>query len=251
MLPRLSILVRLLLLLAVPLAALMIVGLSGLASINATGATTAELQTRLQLQAQLEELRDATNAATQSGNAWLNSQTDTKTSLETLSAARSRFEKATDAYIQALPANERQSAEQALKPTLAAVGAALGRLQDSMLDNNAAAARVVMMTDLSSAAATANERIATIQSADRERTQRIINATQARGSSFFTLNAVLGFSGLALALLFGFYIGRSITAPVQKLTDTVRAVAAGNIDARAKVGGYDEIGVLGDALDKL
>lgn len=255
MLPRLSILVRLLLLLAVPLAALMIVGLSGLASINATGATTAELQARLQLQTKLEELRDATNGAAQPGNAWLNAQMETKEALETLSAGRSRFEKATDDYLQALNVsaggNERQAAQSELKPLLDAVGAGLARLQESIMDNNNAAARAVLMTELGAATRSAAEKMNALQAADRERTQRIIAATQARGSSFFALNAVLGFAGLALALLFGYYIGRSITAPVQKLTETVRAVAAGNIDARAKVGGFDEIGVLGDALDKL
>lgn len=255
MLPRLSILVRLLLLLAVPLAALMIVGLSGLASINATGATTAELQTRLQLQSHLEELREATNAAAQPVNAWLNAQMETRGALEALSAGRSRFEKATETYLQALNANmrgnERQAVQSELKPTLDAVGAALARLHDAMLDNNAAVARTIMTTDLGATTRNATGKMAEIQSADRERTQRVIAATQARGDSFFMLNAVLGFAGLALALLFGYYIGRSITAPVQKLTETVRAVAAGNIDARAKVGGYDEIGVLGDALDKL
>jgi len=46
-------------------------------------------------------------------------------------------------------------------------------------------------------------------------------------------------------------IGNSVTAPLQKLTGVAKKVASGNLDARAEVTTGDEIGILGDTLNKM
>jgi methyl-accepting chemotaxis protein len=251
MLPRLSIPLRLLLLLAVPLAALLIVGLAGLASINATGTTTAQLQVRLQQSAQLDELSDSINSLSRIGAAWSSNQHDTKQTLDDLNVTRTRIEKTSESYFSSLQGRSLAQAEANLKPALEVMATKVAKFQDGVMDNTAAPLRAALNAEFSAATDAANAQTAQLLAADRESTQRIIAALQSRGDSFFALNAVLGFVGLGLALLFGYYIGRSITVPIHKITATVQAVAAGQLDARAKIAGFDEIGSLGNALDRL
>lgn len=59
---------------------------------------------------------------------------------------------------------------------------------------------------------------------------------------------------LGLALLAGFIatrLARGVNQPIERLAHTVRELSAGNMDARAKLSGQDELGQLGSALDQL
>jgi len=56
---------------------------------------------------------------------------------------------------------------------------------------------------------------------------------------------------LSVAGLASYGIGNSVTAPLQKLTGVAKKVASGNLDARAEVTTGDEIGILGDTLNKM
>ena len=57
---------------------------------------------------------------------------------------------------------------------------------------------------------------------------------------------LLSVSGLA-----SYGIGSSVTAPLEKLTNVAKEVAAGNLDARAEVATGDEIGILGNTLNNI
>ncbi len=57
--------------------------------------------------------------------------------------------------------------------------------------------------------------------------------------------------GLALAVVLGVYIRRSIVQPVELIKATVTAVEAGNTQARTGMFGQDELAGLGSALDHL
>lgn len=56
---------------------------------------------------------------------------------------------------------------------------------------------------------------------------------------------------LSVAGLASYGIGNSITAPLEKLTNVARDVAAGNLNARADVITGDEIGILGNTLNSM
>jgi GAF domain-containing protein/HAMP domain-containing protein len=56
---------------------------------------------------------------------------------------------------------------------------------------------------------------------------------------------------LSVAGLASYGIGSSITAPLEKLTNVAKDVAAGNLDARAEVTTGDEIGILGSTLNSM
>jgi twitching motility protein PilJ len=57
--------------------------------------------------------------------------------------------------------------------------------------------------------------------------------------------------GALLAAGLGILIYRSISQPITKISDTVRAVSDGDYSVRSRVEGQDELGELGDAFDKL
>ncbi|HEU4602905.1 MAG TPA: HAMP domain-containing methyl-accepting chemotaxis protein, partial [Steroidobacteraceae bacterium] len=244
--------IRLLLLLAVPLAALMVVGLAGLATINATGTTTVELQARLAQQDQLDVMRDAARAdlLTALNGVSMNATNATK-ALDKLNEARTRFQAAAAAYVERAPEFRHDRAAATIKPIQEQFTRAVGAFENALLDENLPALRAALSGEPGTVMQQVIEQVDALRADERNGATQLIDRSRERGDSFFTLNAILGFVGLGLALLFGYYIGRSITAPVESLTATVRDVAAGNIEARSNVSGYDEIAVLGAALDQL
>jgi signal transduction histidine kinase/DNA-binding response OmpR family regulator len=67
------------------------------------------------------------------------------------------------------------------------------------------------------------------------------------GQRILFLEAVL----LAVGLLGSYWLARSFTQPIRKLTETATAVASGNLEARADIPSRDEIGVLAGAFNHL
>jgi len=252
MLSRLSIPVRLLLLLAVPLAALMIVGLTGLTSINATNATTQELQARLAQQVQLEAMRNTLGTSVlAAANGVAMASVSASDAMQALNKSRSDFEEAGAAFIAGAPDYRRDRTDAAIRPILEDFAGLMSEFENGLLDDDTAVIRGAITGEWGAEAQRILSELSKVLESERGAADRLVTSARERGGAFFSLNAVLGFAGLGLALLFGFYIGRSITTPVRELTATVQAVAAGDIEARSRLSGYDEIATLGGALDHL
>ena len=62
---------------------------------------------------------------------------------------------------------------------------------------------------------------------------------------------VLGGIALVLGLLFAMIAGNGITARLRRLADDAARLEAGQLDHRSTVGGRDEVGVLGNALNRM
>lgn len=252
MLSRLSIPVRLLLLLFVPLAALLIVGLAGLATINAANTATQDLQARLAQQVKLEAMRETVRRSVLGvANGVAMANLNPEEALRRLEGARHDFEAAATAFIAGAAPSHRGLAQSSIQPVLRDFARFVDQLESTLRHEDEASSREAAASALGTEALVMVDSLGKILARERAASDHLIAAERQGGEAFFTLNASLALAGLVLALLFGFYIGRSITAPVRNLTATVRAVAAGNIEARARLAGYDEIAELGAALDRL
>src|SRR5215471_9583041 len=152
MLSRLAIQIRLLLLLAVPLAALLIVGLSGLASINASGATTEELQRRLNNQMHIEALRDSVRGdLLETAQGVAQGRLSIVQALERVAKAKSHFDTDSAAYYAGHDGIARTRAEEALRPLLERAEQLRATLESALSDNNLSAIRA-MSSDTESTA---------------------------------------------------------------------------------------------------
>ena len=68
---------------------------------------------------------------------------------------------------------------------------------------------------------------------------------------FFNQSIIVMVAGLAVAILLGFFIYRSIKQPVNVISRTVGKVSDGDFYARTNLSGNDELGELGKAFDNL
>lgn len=68
---------------------------------------------------------------------------------------------------------------------------------------------------------------------------------------FFNASAAIMVFGLFFASLLGYIIYRSISLPIESISQTVNKVAQGDYYARTKISGRDELGQLGSAFDGL
>src|SRR5262245_5151055 len=174
MLSRLSIPVRLLLLIAVPLAALMIVGLAGLASINATTATTLDLQARLAQQVALEKMRDSVRADLLGAmNGVAISKLNPTQGLRQLTAARDAYRVAADAYVAAMPPERRERASQRVKPIVDALGGVSSEFENALMDDNVASVRTSVMGAGGAALQGVIEEIDTLLASERAASGRL------------------------------------------------------------------------------
>ena len=73
----------------------------------------------------------------------------------------------------------------------------------------------------------------------------------ATNKTFFRASAAIMGFGLLFSSLLGYIIFRSISLPIQQISNTVKEVAGGDYYARTKLSGYDELGQLGSAFDGL
>lgn len=251
MLSRLSITLRLLLLILVPVLALVIVGIAALASVGAsTSAITAysrtsqnvvslrDLQTELQV-----NLLGTVQQAAAGTVAW-------GQALESLRQSREVVAESFPAAIDAL-SGIAPDTRASLTDSVAIIDRSYAQAEQALENINPDAVRSLLSSGF---AQRVNDSLSLLVSAsDRERqnAEFILSQTSSRSITYMLVNAGLGFFGLIAALILGFYIARSITQPVLNLTQVVKRVAEGDLSSRAHLSGFDEVTQLGDGLDQL
>lgn len=75
--------------------------------------------------------------------------------------------------------------------------------------------------------------------------------TEGRLRNFLVIGTSTLLLGTLLTALLGYLIYKSIDDSLEKLTNTVRAIAAGNINARARLTGKNELAELGENFDRM
>lgn len=251
MLSRLSIALRLLLLILVPVLALVIVGIAALASVEASTKAIAAFDRSNQNVLALQDLSDEltrnllspVNEVAAGVSNWFNA-------LERLRSSRAEISERFENSLSGL-SNLPEELQNQLGATESLVDRAYAQaeqaLETSSLDNVRALLSAGFPQRVQESVAILN------QASDRERNnaQLILAQTRSRSNTYMLVNAGLGFAGLIAALILGYYIARSITEPVQSLSHVVRRVAEGDLSSRAHLSGYDEVAQLGSGLDQL
>ncbi len=69
--------------------------------------------------------------------------------------------------------------------------------------------------------------------------------------SLSTVLLIIGLAGGIIGLFFGVLVSRSLTAPLQRLSDAARAVGARNLSQRVKVEGTDEVKDMANAFNEM
>ena len=81
--------------------------------------------------------------------------------------------------------------------------------------------------------------------------ESLFQNTIATNKLFFNATTASMALGLLLAVLLGYVIYRSISGPINRISDTVKKVAEGDYHARTDISGVDELARLGAAFDGL
>ncbi|MCA1778561.1 MAG: methyl-accepting chemotaxis protein [Xanthomonadaceae bacterium] len=263
MLSRLSIALRLLLLILVPVAALVIVAMSALASIQASANATAAFERESSGVLQLERLgREVQAGLLQPVAEFAAGMISPNEAAERLGQAQTQVEQqfsTVEPVFESIDAEQRQN----LFDDRIALELAFGRAIDYVEDSRPAMTDPMMpnSSEPSLLALPEPQWIAAISQiidrVDTARTQvqanadRIRSLSEARDAQFMGINAGLAVFGLLMALTLGYFIARSITTPVQRMTYVVGRVAGGDFSSRVQLSGQDEIAQLGNALDRL
>lgn len=252
MLSRLSISLRLLLLILVPVAALLIVAMSSLASIQAGSVAASRFADEIGAVASVERLnRDIAVevfeplAEYEAGR------------LSAVAAADRLMEARRSAEARLLPL-QRQLEGLIVGPEILsriaelAPVAQIEQLVDTLRTVDAAApGEAASLAPRMNSLRSLLEGLGGVAATLQENAERTRELSLERDQQFMIVNATIGVIGLVLALLMGYYIARSITQPVQQMTGVVERVGQGDYSSRSELSGFDEIAQLGRALDQL
>jgi len=88
-----------------------------------------------------------------------------------------------------------------------------------------------------------------LSAAVSERAAAITRSVSQNVSSAISLLAVIGIVGLIVAVLITWWLVRSITRPLARMTDAAERIAAGEVDVEVDASGNDEIGRLARAFE--
>ncbi len=252
MLNRLKIGPRLVLLIAVQTLVLAIVGTTAVAGLRFAATTTAALNGNVIEQVKLNQLNEALRGdlLTTVGEV-ASGKTGWAQGREDLRAARNLIVNNWDEYKEDRTPAEVRAIEEALSDEFHQVLTALDRL-----DTIFAGADTAMLTRFSEQDLPKLVSPFLTEVNERVNEQQLLGedlfADSLKENRHFLYNSVaIMAAGLLLAGLLGYFIYRSITRPIARISGTVEQVAQGNYYARTQVRGSDELGELGQAFDTL
>ncbi|GAB4189081.1 MAG: hypothetical protein Tsb002_15790 [Wenzhouxiangellaceae bacterium] len=251
MLSRLSIVLRLLLLVLVPVLALIIVGIAALASVQASAVALNSFNTTNEQVVEVQALRldISQNLLLPVSNAVAGLASPGQ-ALQQVNLGRVAVAEKLTA-LQSATTDLTPGLEDRLALAVDSVDRAFAQAQQSLQAADAEAARGLLVSGFNQRVNDALDTLAAIGDQQQAVSELILTQSRQRNQSFMLVNAGLGLLGLVAALVLGYYIARSITVPVQRMTQVVRSVAQGDLSSRSRLDGYDEVAQLGRGLDQL
>ena len=252
MIRNLTIRTRLLLLIVVQIFVLLIVGGTGLFSLNSATQSMAKLNRNIDNQVDVNRLAEivrtglisTTNDVSVGAISWEEGR-------QRLAKAQENFEQAWQTYLASLSPEEAEFAQDLHQLTRADVATAFTQLGSLFESRDRSRLNLFLTNEYNDLV---DPYFATLQAqATQQQMVAAEDTLQAQENSRVLLFSSLAIAaaGIFLAILMSTLFYRSISRPVRLIADTVHEVASGNYNARTQIQGQDELGQLGQAFDQL
>ncbi len=243
---------RLLVLMGVQLLLLLAVGVSTLIALNNATKTETKLKGLVEDQASINSLaetvqEDLTKVVV---DPYLGSITWEEAG-ERLSAAKTRFEKIWKEAFVGLSPDELKAVQEAHSKTLVGIRTVYEEVRLAIEERDRNRLFSLLVNDYEALTAPYFNALADRSVQHKTTSETAFQEAFEQSQLFFYAILASIILGALLAGGLGLLIYRSISQPITKISDTVRAVSDGDYSVRSQVEGQDELGELGDAFDKL
>lgn len=165
--------------------------------------------------------------------------------------SRQKLDQAWQEYLSQVPAQEQANVQQRYSHTLQQVRQAYDDMLALGQDQSRGQLELFMLNDLDYLTAPFLQQLQQEIAAQRQHAAESFSVFESRNWTFlFTLLGLFA-AGVALAVLMGWGIRRSIVDPVNQVMNTVKKINDGDYTARSELQGTDEIAELSAALDSM
>ncbi|QQS54786.1 MAG: HAMP domain-containing protein [Candidatus Competibacteraceae bacterium] len=243
---------RLFLLLLVPLVILLIIGIDAYIGLVAANKVFTKIDKELSeinfftsLSATVRtDLQEVANGVSYGTISW--EEADRR-----LVSAKPEFERIWNGYLATAEEARKEITQDTFGPEVANITQAFEELQSLVKGRDHARLTLYLENELSGLTVSFFDALQALTLTTQQEAQEGLENTAQANDRFLTLLTILGIAGILFSGLLGFYIYRSISTTLQRLTGTVQGVTAGDFTIRSAVTGSDELATLGQAFDRL
>lgn len=252
MFSNLRISTRLLLLILVQVAVLVTIAVAGLVIVNASGNSMTVLNQSIIDQRDVgrlsevvrSELVNTTNEMSLGTITWEEGR-------ERLAEAKSNFEGRWNQYIAALAADEAEFVQDLHGSSLENIRTAINELAVLFESRDRNRLNLFITNDFNEMVEPYFDLLQARSGQQQVASERSFLQAQGANQRFLLGTLIIGAIGILIVAVLGFIIYRSISSPIERISDTVQRISAGDYDVRTEMTGNDEVSELGTALDRL
>ena len=168
-----------------------------------------------------------------------------------IAESKKLFQQDWQAYLDHMPASERDSVAQDYAASLANLNSAYDAMLSLGEQQSRGQLELFILNDLDYLTAPFLQKLQTHISDQRQQAEIYFDVFSNRNVIFLASLLVLFAAGIGLAIFLGWTIRRSIVDPVNRVMETVKQVNDGDYSARTDLRGTDEIAELSTALDSM
>ena len=243
---------RLILLIGILLVMLLAVGVAAVFGLNAARTTTAQLNNNvtrvLQLQSLVQVLQGELITTANRVNAGVITWEEGR---QTLDAGEQALDAAWDEYFAGLNTREQANAIDTLGNPRDDVRQAMSELRFIFSAEQRTTLELFVINDLEPMTSPFLRGLLAETAEQQQLSQRVLETSITRNQLFLYINAGIAIAAFVLAAVLGLLVYRSISSPIDRLSETVNRVAAGDYEVRSGIDTGDEVGALSRAFDHL
>ena len=170
---------------------------------------------------------------------------------ETLSTAKTDFEKGWKSYLDSVSANDRARLEKVFKTPLKGIDDTFAQVEELLAARDRGRLNLFVSNDLDAQIDPFFKTLLDSTTQTEERSALDLKAARDTSNTFTVVIAVIALLGIVIAFGLGTATYRAIVNPLNRMMSTVKQVAEGEYDARTGLTGGDELSELGQSLDQM